>query len=61
MSSQDNHSDSKYNLWGGRFEVGNDQLMRMFNESLPIDKRMWEEDLNVSWFNLEKLFYFNAN
>lgn len=48
MSSQDNHSDSKYNLWGGRFEVGNDQLMRMFNESLPIDKRMWEEDLNGS-------------
>ena len=35
------------NLWGGRFETGNDDLMKMFNVSLPIDKRLWREDLIV--------------
>jgi argininosuccinate lyase len=37
----------KYKLWGGRFETGNDDLMKMFNDSLPIDKRLWREDLIV--------------
>ena len=36
-----------YKLWGGRFETGNDDLMKMFNDSLPIDKRLWREDLVV--------------
>ena len=47
VSNHDCHSNDKYNLWGGRFESGNDQLMKMFNESLPVDKRLWEEDLIV--------------
>lgn len=57
----DCHSKEKYNLWGGRFEAGNDQLMKMFNESIPFDKRFWKEDLNV--FDLFSfliiLFVFN--
>lgn len=44
----DSHSNDKYNLWGGRFESGNDQLMKMFNNSLPIDRRLWDEDLTGS-------------
>ena len=41
------HENEKYKLWGGRFETGNDDLMKHFNESLPIDKRLWREDLIV--------------
>jgi argininosuccinate lyase len=42
------HNNEKYNLWGGRFQVGNDKLMKMFNESLPVDKRLWHEDIIVN-------------
>ena len=34
-------------LWGGRFTGDTDPLMVQFNESLPIDKRMWKEDIQV--------------
>lgn len=44
----ENHSNDKYNLWGGRFEVQNDDLMKLFNQSLSVDKRLWEEDLEGS-------------
>lgn len=43
----DQHPTDKYNLWGGRFNTGNDEIMQMFNQSLFIDKRLWEEDLTV--------------
>ena len=43
----ENHSNEKYNLWGGRFDVPNDDLMKIFNQSLSVDKRLWEEDLIV--------------
>lgn len=36
-----------YKLWGGRFETGPNELMTYFNNSLPIDKRMWSEDIFV--------------
>ena len=36
-------------LWGGRFTGDTDPLMVQFNESLPIDKRMWKEDLQVEF------------
>ena len=35
-------------LWGGRFTGGTDPLMEAFNASLPIDRRMWAEDLQGS-------------
>jgi argininosuccinate lyase len=38
---------NKYCLWGGRFETGNDELMKLFNASLPVDKRLWKEDIQV--------------
>jgi argininosuccinate lyase len=41
------HSNENYNLWGGRFECENDQLMKIFNQSLDVDKRLWEDDLIV--------------
>jgi len=44
------HTNENYNLWGGRFQVGNDKLMKMFNESLPVDKRLWRQDLTVIIF-----------
>jgi argininosuccinate lyase len=34
-------------LWGGRFTGATDPLMEKFNESLPFDKRLWREDLQV--------------
>lgn len=34
-------------LWGGRFTGQTDPLMEKFNESLPFDKRMWKEDIQV--------------
>ena len=34
-------------LWGGRFTGAIDPLMEKFNESLPFDKRLWREDLQV--------------
>ncbi|KAL0039532.1 hypothetical protein WJX77_000918 [Trebouxia sp. C0004] len=35
-------------LWGGRFTGATDPLMEKFNESLPFDKRMWQEDIRGS-------------
>lgn len=43
--NDDDDNNDKYRLWGGRFETGNDDLMKMFNASLPIDKRLWREDI----------------
>lgn len=34
-------------LWGGRFTGDVDPLMEKFNESMPFDKRLWREDLQV--------------
>jgi hypothetical protein len=34
-------------LWGGRFTGKVDPLMEKFNASLPLDKRMWAEDIRV--------------
>jgi argininosuccinate lyase len=41
------HNNEDYKLWGGRFEARNDHLMKMFNDSLPVDKRLWREDIIV--------------
>ncbi|KAF6254982.1 argininosuccinate lyase [Scenedesmus sp. NREL 46B-D3] len=35
-------------LWGGRFTGKVDPLMEKFNASLPLDKRMWAEDIRGS-------------
>lgn len=43
----ESHNSENYQLWGGRFESENDDLMKMFNTSLPIDKRLWKEDILV--------------
>ncbi len=32
-------------MWGGRFEAGPDAVMEAINASLPVDKRMWRQDL----------------
>jgi argininosuccinate lyase len=32
-------------MWGGRFGVGPDAVMRAINASLPFDKRMWRQDI----------------
>ncbi|CAF0788190.1 unnamed protein product [Brachionus calyciflorus] len=45
MSGNNLHSNESYSLWGGRFEAENDELMKKFNASLPIDKRLWRQDL----------------
>ena len=44
------HDGENYKLWGGRFEIGNDKIMKMFNDSLPVDKRLWREDIIVNLY-----------
>ena len=36
------------NMWGGRFGGGPDAVMRAINASIPIDKRLWREDITAS-------------
>jgi argininosuccinate lyase len=43
------HSNDEYQLWGGRFDTSPDLLMKLFNNSLPIDKRLWKEDIFVCY------------
>ena len=35
-------------LWGGRFTKETDQLVKQFNDSLPFDKRLYEQDIRGS-------------
>lgn len=34
-------------LWGGRFSGSTDPVMEKFNASLPFDKIMWKQDIQV--------------
>lgn len=44
-------SAENYLLWGARFERGCDELMKKFNESFSLDKRLWKQDLkgSIAW------------
>jgi hypothetical protein len=46
-------------LWGGRFTGETDPLMEKFNESLPMDRRMYAEDIKVIHFLLVFTKYNN--
>jgi argininosuccinate lyase len=35
-------------MWGGRFSGSLDQRMKLFNDSFPFDRRMWDEDIRGS-------------
>lgn len=35
-------------MWGGRFGAGPDAIMREINASIPVDKRLWREDIAAS-------------
>jgi len=35
-------------MWGGRFDGGPDAIMQAINASIPIDKRLWREDITAS-------------
>ena len=35
-------------LWGGRFTKETDELVKQFNDSLPFDKRLYEQDIRGS-------------
>jgi argininosuccinate lyase len=35
-------------MWGGRFGAGPDAIMREINASIPVDKRLWREDIMAS-------------
>lgn len=38
----------KSSMWGGRFDGGPAAIMQQINASIPIDKRLWEEDIAAS-------------
>ena len=44
MSDKRRNLDSSY-IWGGRFGSGPDMIMREINASIPVDKRLWREDI----------------
>ena len=35
-------------MWGGRFGGGPAAIMQEINASIPVDKRLWEEDIAAS-------------
>src|SRR5687768_3984362 len=39
---------SSHRLWGGRFEGGPAASLEDLNRSLPVDKRLWREDIEGS-------------
>lgn len=47
MENLKHNSEQNYSLWGGRFRDESDELMKRFNSSLPIDKRLWKQDIKV--------------
>jgi argininosuccinate lyase len=42
-------------LWGGRFKKEEDRLMEDFNSSLPVDRRLYEEDITGSIAHVKML------
>lgn len=40
-------------MWGGRFSGSLDDHMRRFNDSFPVDRRLWAQDIrgSVAWAN----------
>src|SRR6478609_327460 len=38
-------SKDSNSMWGGRFERGPAAVMQQINNSLPVDRRLWREDL----------------
>jgi argininosuccinate lyase len=44
MSEKRDNTDSS-SMWGGRFGSGPDQVMRAINASIPVDKRLWQQDI----------------
>ncbi|GLR46950.1 argininosuccinate lyase [Sphingomonas astaxanthinifaciens DSM 22298] len=36
---------SSNQMWGGRFAAGPSEIMQAINNSLPVDRRLWREDL----------------
>ena len=32
-------------MWGGRFGAGPADVMREINASIPVDKRLWQQDI----------------
>lgn len=39
---------SSNQMWGGRFAAGPSEIMQAINNSLPVDRRLWREDLRGS-------------
>ncbi|BBB13014.1 argininosuccinate lyase [Sphingopyxis sp. FD7] len=42
------NTPDKSSMWGGRFGGGPAAIMQEINASIPIDKRLWEEDIAAS-------------
>jgi argininosuccinate lyase len=47
MNDKRGNTDSS-SMWGGRFGSGPDAIMREINASIPVDKRLWHEDISGS-------------
>src|SRR5690606_38190637 len=45
------------NLWGGRFSSRADEIMEQFNTSLPVDKRLYREDIAGSLAHVTMLVH----
>lgn len=48
LISQKTEPAIRYQLWGGCFEEGPSTVLRRLNDSLPIDSRLYREDIQGS-------------
>ncbi|MEE2746799.1 MAG: argininosuccinate lyase [Pseudomonadota bacterium] len=46
-------------IWGGRFDIGPNQIMEKINSSIDIDKRMYRQDIEASKAHTEMLVHTN--
>lgn len=50
--SKDNKANA---MWGGRFADSPDEIMEQINASIEVDKRLWEQDIELSLAHAEML------
>ena len=48
MAESDKDLEGNDALWGGRFEEHPDEATQRFGASLPVDRRMWKQDIKAS-------------
>ena len=48
MASQHRIETPQHQMWGGRFALGPSEALHALNRSLPVDHRLWPQDVAAS-------------